>query len=242
MRIFSSSLVLALVLSLVAAPTADAWIGSSLKASVTKFDVRASARAKRASAKKAARPASVEMPAIAKGGLLFGDAEATTTVVMFTDIECPFCKRFHEGSYVSLKKDYIDAKKVRFVIRHFPLSFHPNARNAAKAVVCARAQGDEKARSLYGKLIAQKKMSASSVATAAAAVADLDHDVLLDCMDDESTGTTVDADLAAGKEAKVSGTPTFLIIGPSGTQKTVLGAVPIETFAKAIEAVQASAK
>lgn len=236
MRIISSSLVVALFLSVAAVPTADAWIGSSLKASVTKFDVRASARAKRAAAK-TVRPASIELPAAAKGGLLFGDAEAATTIVMFTDIECPFCQRFHAKTYPAIQKEYLDTKKVRFVIRHFPLSFHAHAAPAAKAVVCAREQGDDRARAVYAALVGAP-LSSDSIKKAVQGVSGLDADALATCMAAEKTQKTIDADLAAGKDAKVSGTPSFLIMGPTGLQKQVSGAYPIDTFREAIGAVQ----
>jgi len=236
MRITTSSLIVALLLSVAAVPTADAWIGSSLKASVTKFDVRASARAKRAAAKKV-RPASVELPAAAKGGLLWGSAEATTTIVMFTDIECPFCQRFHQKTFRTLQKDYIDTNQVRFVVRHFPLSFHRNALNAAKAVVCARSQGDAVSRPFYERLVAQQNLELDAILGHAEAH-ELDVDALTTCMAAESTQKTIDTDIAAGTAAKVSGTPSFLIIGPTGVQKQISGAYPIDTFREAIGAVQ----
>jgi protein-disulfide isomerase len=238
MRILSSSLVVAFLLSVAAVPTADAWIGSSLKASVTKYDIRAAAKAKRSTPKKSARPASLELPAVAKGGLLWGDPEATTTIVMFTDIECPFCQRFHSMTFAAIKKDYIDTKKVRFVVRHFPLSFHKHAYGASEAVVCARAQSDEKARLLYEKLIVSSKLAASDIATLAAGVEGMDTDALVDCMEGDSASKTIEADIASGKGAKVSGTPAFLIIGPTGTAKTITGAYPIASFADAIDEVQ----
>ncbi len=236
MRIASASLVLAVLLSFVAAPAADAWFGPSLKASTTKYDVRAAIKAKKIT-KKALRPASVELPQIARGGLLWGNPEAVTTIVMFTDIECPFCKRFHEKTFSMLKEEYIDPQLVRFVVKQFPLSFHPNAVPAAKAVICARKQSDEKARAFYEKLFSAKKLNLTTIESMAQ-VADLDQDALLECMKDDATQTALDADIAAGAAAKVFGTPSFLIIGPTGTQKKIPGAVLIETFRKAIDAVQ----
>ena len=233
MRTFALSLVSVLALSAAAVPAADAWVGSTLNASLTRYEIRAAIKAR----KTGQRPASVELPAIAKGGLLFGDPEAATTIVMFTDIQCPFCKRFHQDAYASIKKEFLDKGTVRFVIRHFPWSFHDQARPAAKAVVCARAQGDEKARALYEKLIAAKDLTAGTISSAASSVG-LDAGVLGTCATAEKTQKTVDADLKAGGDAKVMGTPAFFIIGPTGIQKPIAGAVPFETFKKAIGEVQ----
>ncbi len=235
MRMLTSSLVVSLLLSVAAVPTADAWVGSSLKASVTKYDIRAAARAKR-STPKTTRPASVELPASAKGGLLWGDVEATTTIVMFTDIECPFCQRFHAVTFPAIKKDYIDTKKVRFVVRHFPLSFHKYAYGASEAVACARAQGDDKARLLYEKLIASSKLAAPDIAASAIGIEGMDVEALTECMEGDIAAKTIENDMSAAKAAKVSGTPSFLIIGPGGT-KQIAGAYPIASFVEAIEAV-----
>ena len=235
MRILSSFLAAVLALSFAAVPAADAWVGSSLKASVTKYDVRAAAKTKRTSTK--ARPASVELPAVAKGGLLFGAPEATTTIVMFTDIECPFCKTFHKKTYPALKKTYIDTKKVRFVIRHFPLSFHQNARPAAETVVCAREKGDDKARALYEELMAMSVLDGADIEAAIVELG-LDPQTVATCMDSEKTQGIIDADLKIGKDAKISGTPSFLIIGPTGKQTSIVGAVLVDAFTKAIDGVQ----
>jgi protein-disulfide isomerase len=237
MRIASSVAVLAVALSFAAAPSADAWMGSSFNATLTKYDIRAAIKARKPIPRKAVRPASVALPSAAKGGLIFGNAEAPTTIVMFTDIECPFCKRFHAQTYPSILRDYVDTGAVRFVVRHFPLSFHRSALPAAKAVVCARAQGDALARILYGKLIASSTLTTSAIASAAAD-AGLDADALATCVSADSTAKTIEADIAAGTAATVAGTPSFLIIGPGGATKQINGAYPFASFTEAIDAVQ----
>jgi protein-disulfide isomerase len=67
-----------------------------------------------------------------------GNKNAPVTLVEFTDFQCPFCSRFHNVS-VELLKAYPD--KVKFVLKNFPLSFHQEAKPAAKAVLAAKEQG-----------------------------------------------------------------------------------------------------
>jgi hypothetical protein len=55
-------------------------------------------------------------------------------------VECPFCKRFHQTTFKSLSRDYIDTGKVRWVVLDLPLPMHPNARQAAQAAHCAGEQ------------------------------------------------------------------------------------------------------
>ena len=70
-------------------------------------------------------------------GFGIGNKEAPLTLVEFTDIECPFCRTFHVGTYQQIKQQYIDTGRVRFVTRDLPLDFHRNARQAAHAARCA---------------------------------------------------------------------------------------------------------
>ena len=69
---------------------------------------------------------------------VFGKADAPITVVEFTDMQCPFCSRFHKPLLEAIKA-YPD--KVKLVLKNFPLSMHPNARSAAKAALAAGLQG-----------------------------------------------------------------------------------------------------
>jgi protein-disulfide isomerase len=67
-----------------------------------------------------------------------GPEDAWVTLVVFSEFQCPFCGR------VAPTIDKILAtygKKVRFVFKHNPLSFHKQALSAANAVECAGAQG-----------------------------------------------------------------------------------------------------
>lgn len=57
-----------------------------------------------------------------------GSKDALVTLVMFTDFECPFCKR-GEDTVQKLQTKYKDA--LRVVFKHLPLAFHERARPAA---------------------------------------------------------------------------------------------------------------
>lgn len=67
-----------------------------------------------------------------------GKKDAPLTVVAFTDFQCPFCARFH-GPFQEVLKQFPD--KVNFMIKNYPLPFHPFARPAAKAALAAGEQG-----------------------------------------------------------------------------------------------------
>lgn len=56
---------------------------------------------------------------------------AKHTVTVFTDIDCPFCRRFHE------QIAQYNAKGIAVDYLFFPLSIHPGADKKAEAVWCA---------------------------------------------------------------------------------------------------------
>lgn len=51
---------------------------------------------------------------------VMGAADAPVTIVEYASLTCPHCAVFHTKSLPALKKDYIDAGKVRFIFRDFP--------------------------------------------------------------------------------------------------------------------------
>lgn len=46
-----------------------------------------------------------------------GNPDAAVTVMEYASFTCPHCASFHEGPYQSLKSEYIDTGKIRFVYR-----------------------------------------------------------------------------------------------------------------------------
>jgi protein-disulfide isomerase len=67
-----------------------------------------------------------------------GNPNATVTLVMFTDFQCPSCATQHL-ILDRLIKEYRD--RVSFVVRDFPLPQHQHATKAAEAAEAAREQG-----------------------------------------------------------------------------------------------------
>lgn len=67
-----------------------------------------------------------------------GAQDARIIVIEYSDIECPFCARFHT-TMKEVLETYPD--DVAWVYRHFPLDqIHPNARKAAATVECIGEQ------------------------------------------------------------------------------------------------------
>jgi protein-disulfide isomerase len=76
---------------------------------------------------------------------ILGSELAKVFVIEYSDLECPFCKKYHDGALKKLIKKYADNENVAFVFRHMPLaSKHPSSFGQAIATECAGKIGGEK--------------------------------------------------------------------------------------------------
>ncbi|MES2953507.1 MAG: thioredoxin domain-containing protein [Patescibacteria group bacterium] len=74
---------------------------------------------------------------------ILGNPEAPIKIVEFSDLECPFCKQFH-NTLTRLMSDYGKTGELAWVYRHFPIdNLHPKARSEAYALECAAEIGGE---------------------------------------------------------------------------------------------------
>jgi len=72
---------------------------------------------------------------------IFGNPDAPIKIVEFSDLECPFCKRYHP-TLKKIMEDYGKDGKIAWVYRHFPLeSIHSKAPKEAEASECAAELG-----------------------------------------------------------------------------------------------------
>jgi len=67
--------------------------------------------------------------------LLLGKPSAKTKVIVFTDPECPYCKKMHTELQEVVRRD----PDVAFLIKLFPLKMHPNAYSISKSIICNRS-------------------------------------------------------------------------------------------------------
>lgn len=167
-----------------------------------------------------------------------GDEDADVTIIEFSDYECPFCKRHEDQTVASIKQNYVDNGKVKYVFRDFTPtlsnpSYHPNAVIAAMSAECAgKAGGDEAYWEMHSALFAnQGSNSAESVKNLAK---NLGYDIS-SCLDSEEMKAEVQADFADGQKYGIRGTPGFLI-GSDGKYQVLSGACPYSAFQQAFDA------
>jgi len=81
-----------------------------------------------------------------------GKADAPITMVEYASMTCGHCATFHNKVLPSLKEKYIDAGKVRLVMREFPLD-----NLAAIASMAARCAGEGKSLPLISAMFAKQE-------------------------------------------------------------------------------------
>lgn len=72
---------------------------------------------------------------------ILGNPSAPVAVVEYSDIECPFCRKFHP-TMQKIMSTYGAEGKVSWTYRQFPLSIHPKAYPESLAAECVASQYD----------------------------------------------------------------------------------------------------
>jgi protein-disulfide isomerase len=81
-------------------------------------------------------PSGIEVKPISASDHFLGNPEAPVTYIEFSDLECPYCKKFHETAN-ALIDEFGRKGQVAWVYRHFPLvQLHSKAAKEAEAVEC----------------------------------------------------------------------------------------------------------
>jgi protein-disulfide isomerase len=155
-----------------------------------------------------------------------GAKTAAITIVEFADYQCPYCGQM-EPVLAQILKHY--PKDVRLVYQQLPLKdIHPDALHAAEASICAGAQGDfwEMHDALFAN---QSALSVGELAKSAERLK-LNSSAFKSCMDSPATAAEIAADVKAGDDAGITGTPGLFING-----RFLDGAVPYERVAAIID-------
>ena len=161
-------------------------------------------------------------------GRTLGDKNAKVTIVVFSDFQCSYCEKFYNETYKKLVDNYIKTGKVKLVYKDFPLSFHPQAENAAQASRCAQEQG--KFWEMHDKLFENQQSLSEVNYKKWAGEMGLNTVQFNQCFDTKKYAKAVQQDQKDGLAIGVNGTPTFLINGVA-----LVGSYPYESFKQSID-------
>lgn len=166
-----------------------------------------------------------------------GADSAKITIIEYSDLECPFCKRFHP-TMQQVMKDY--PTDVRWVYRHFPLpQLHSQASAEANATECASEQGKfwELTDKIYEVTPSNDGLDLTKLPDYAREVGVANIPQFEKCVADDKYKTRVDADAADAETAGGTGTPYSVILGPGGEKIPIEGAQPYAAVKAAIDSL-----
>lgn len=142
-------------------------------------------------------------------GRRVGPTDAPVTIVEFTDLQCPFCRRFNSALRAARQRY---PNELSVVAVHFPIRGHQYAHAAARAVECAAIGG--KAFPVIDTIFgAQDSLGRKPWSWFAKGAGVVDTISFARCMADTTTRPLVAAGLEMGKKFEVIGTPTVLLNG-----------------------------
>ncbi len=179
------------------------------------------------SMKEAIRYDQAWVPVHAGDAPALGPADAPVTIVMFLEVQCPYCVRGAD-TVKGVKESYGD--RVRLVYKHFPLQFHDKARPAAIAMEAAGNQGKfwPYQEALYAR--ANELRSKDELFEQVAEEVGLNMARFQRDREDPALAARVDADMEYGQSFGVTGTPAFFVNGYG-----VRGAQPANKFEALID-------
>jgi protein-disulfide isomerase len=181
----------------------------------------------------------VEAPKVTEKDHIVGDRNAEVVIIEYSDLECPFCKIFH-----NTMKETVRAyeSKVAWVYRHFPIaSLHQKASKEAEATECAAEQGGNQAFWNFTDKIFERTGSNDTLDLAElpkiAAEMSLDVNAFNTCLSSGKYADFVQKQAEEAVKAGARGTPYSIAIRKNGKQAIINGAEPIASVKAKIDAL-----
>lgn len=175
---------------------------------------------------------------------IYGNPDARFSIVTFSDLECPFCKRFNDTP-----KQVVDASggSVNYEFKHMPLDFHnPVAKDGALMVECvAKHKGNQHAFAFIDQYFQKSGTNGAGVADLDALVQSfgVTNQQIAECKRDQGLAKRVQDDKVFGAEAGVTGTPNSFVVDTVGGQSIQIGgAQGPEVFMNAVRNLLESAE
>lgn len=168
-----------------------------------------------------------------------GSASAPVTVIDFSDLQCPGCKRFVDNTEPQINSTYVQAGKVALVFEHLPNRGFDSS-PAAIAAQCTNQQGKFWQ---YHNLLYKNQgpidsgwASKDNLKKFAAQIPGLDVQKFNSCFDSQKYKLLVENDLALAHSFGFTQTPSFIIVKNDGSNLQKLeGPQPFPEFKAVID-------
>lgn len=188
------------------------------------------------------RPANSSLDAMEPIGAddrILGNPDAPVKIVEYSDLECPFCKRFHE-TLQQVMDEYGKDGQVAWVYRHFPLAqLHSQAPKEAEATECAAELGGNSAFwALTDKIFevtpTNNGLDLASLPQLAGSIG-LDAGAFQACLDSGRHADRVQSQYEDAVATGGTGTPFSVVVASNGKKFPINGALPYAQVKAAIE-------
>ena len=167
-----------------------------------------------------------------------GNPDAAVTIIVYTDFQCYWCRKFEENDLPRIIEDYVKTGKIFIQFRDFPLTLiHKYAFKGAEYADCAAFQGKYMpVRSLLYKY--QNDWSVIGdlyyfLKTHAKGAINLKKEEA--CVKSGLAKKLIKSNMSSGINAKVSGTPTLFIYQGLILYKKVTGYRPFPVINKILQ-------
>lgn len=178
-----------------------------------------------------------------------GPADASVTIVEFSDLSCPYCAEFHADVRARLITEFVEPAgatdashaddapnpAVRWITLSYVAGLYPNSLLASEAVECAAQQGAHETyldRVYRGRddWLRASRNDALDTLRAHAQALDLDLASWHACLDAPAVRERIRQINALAREVGIRGTPTWVVDG-----FPVMGALPLDYARSFIE-------
>jgi len=187
------------------------------------------------------QPSNVEnIKPVTSSDHVLGNPAAPVKIIEFSDLECPFCKKFHQ-TMQTIVEEYGKTGQAAWIYRHFPIdSRHPvKARKAAEATECANELGGNE--KFWAYIERYFEITPSNNNIDLAQLPQIAEDVGLDkskfesCLASGKYAKHIEDDYQDGVAAGVEGTPYSILIAPNNQKFVINGALSYATVKQLID-------
>ena len=164
-----------------------------------------------------------------------GPADALVTLVVFSEFQCPYCRKLMPTLDQLLRRFEGD---LRWVVKQNPLPFHEHALPAARAALCAHQQGQYwPMHDALLALFAETRDLDDFDYAAHGAEHGLDREAFAACLEGDAVAGRIAEDQKLAATVTARGTPTTFVNG-----RKIAGSQPLEAFVALVEEELAKAK
>lgn len=176
-----------------------------------------------------------KVPEVSGDDHIRGSKDAEIVMIEYSDLECPFCERFHPTAKQAFD-EYGD--KIAWVYRQFPLtSIHPRALPAANASECvADLVGNDAFWTFIDMVFSNQEKYLTDAGLKEAAVASGANASAFDsCFSANKFASKISTEQSGGETAGITGTPGTFVMNKKGEAWLVPGAVGYDSLKSTIE-------